>query len=114
MIEITLYDFLTQKLSVPVYMDIPQNPPVKKVVIEKTGSSGNYIKTSTFAVQSYGASLLDAMELNEYVKEIIFDGLTGLISIDDILRVELNSDYNFTDTTTKKYRYQSVINITHY
>ena len=114
MIEKTLYDFLTRTLSVPVYMEIPKDPPVKMVVLEKTGSSGDYVKTSTFAVQSYAASLFDAADLNEYVKEAIFDGLTGLISLNEILRVDLNSDYNFTDITTKKYRYQAVINITHY
>ena len=38
-------------------------------------------------------------------------------SIDDqdpISRVELNSDYNFTDTSTKRYRYQAVYNFIYY
>lgn len=114
MIETILYDFLTEAMDVPVYMEIPKDPPIRMIVLEKTGSSGDYVKTSTFAVQSYGASLFDAAELNEQLKETVFDGLTGLISLNEILKVDLNSDYNFTDTTTKKYRYQAVINITHY
>ena len=71
------------------------------VTIEKTGSSEtNHIKTSTFAIQSYGKSLYEAAELNEVVKEVMMDGLDGLAGLDEIVSVSLNSDYNFTDTTT--------------
>lgn len=115
MIEITVYDFLKENLLAPVYTEIPNNPPSKMVTIEKTGSSEtNHIKTSTFAVQSYGKSLYEAAELNEIVKEVMMDGLDGLAGLDEIVSVNLNSDYNFTDTTTKKYRYQAVFNIVHY
>ena len=115
MIEKIFYDFLSEKMSVPVYMEIPKDPPVKMIIVEKTGSSQNeVIKTSTFAVQSYDASLYKAAELNELVKAAIFDGSDGIITLDEVLRVDLNSDYNFTDTTTKRYRYQAVIVITHY
>lgn len=115
MIEITVYDFLKDNLLAPVYTEIPKNPPSKMVTIEKTGSSEtNHIKTSTFAIQSYGKSLYEAAKLNEVVKEVMMDGLDGLAGLDEIVSVSLNSDYNFTDTTTKKYRYQAVFNIVHY
>ena len=115
MIEITVYDFLKENLLAPVYTEIKKNPPSKMVTIEKTGSSEtNHIKTSTFAIQSYGKSLYEAAELNEVVKEVMMDGLDGLAGLDEIVSVGLNSDYNFTDTTTKKYRYQAVFNIVHY
>ena len=115
MIEVTVFDFLTANLLAPVYMEIPSNPPKKMVVIEKTGSSEtNFIKRSTFAIQSYGKSLYEAAELNEVVKETMMDGLDGLSALDEIVSVNLNSDYNYTDTTTKRYRYQAVFDIVHY
>ena len=115
MIEETIFNFLSSKMAVPVYMEIPKNPPQKMIIVEKTGSSlSNFIKTATFAIQSYDKSLLEAAELNEELKSVIMDGIDGLISLDEITKVELNSDYNFTNTTTKKYRYQAVFVVTHY
>lgn len=115
MIEEIVYDFLTEKMSVPVEMELPADPPDKLIVIEKTGSSlKEFIYTSTFAVQSYGPSLYEAADLNELMKNTVLDGTDGLISLNKITNVELNSDYNYTDPTTKKYRYQAVIVITHY
>jgi hypothetical protein len=81
------------------------------VLIDKTGSSRtNHIITSSFAIQSYGASLYDAMLLNAEVAE----AMEGFIELDQITRVELETDYNYTNTETKQYRWQSVYNITHY
>ena len=116
MIEDKVQDFLSAKLSVPVYMEIPQNPPVKMIVLEKTGGGleSKVINTSVIAAKSYGKSLYDAAELNDEVKAAVLDGIDGLITLDDVLKVELNSDYNFTDTTTKKYRYQAIFIVTHY
>jgi len=115
MIEITIYKFLDTNMTEPVYTEVPSNPPKKMIVMEKTGSSLiNHIKRSTFAIQSYGKSLQEAAELNESLKEIMMDGLDGLASLDEIVSVNLNSDYNFTDTTTKRYRYQAVFDIVHY
>lgn len=73
------------------------------------------ITTSTIAIQSVvdslqGGSMLDAMDLNEDVKE----AMDGIITLDEIVRVDLNSDYNYTDDSTKEYRYQAVYQITHY
>ena len=115
MIEQTIYKFLNDNMSVPVYTEIPNNPPKQMIILEKTGSSlQNHIKRATFAIQSYGKSLFDAAQLNEALKEIMLDGLDGLLSLDEIAAVNLNSDYNFTDTTTKRYRYQAVFDIVHY
>lgn len=117
MIERILFDFLTEKMSVPVYMEEPKKTPPDSsmIVIEKTGSTlNNHVSSSTFAVQSYGASLFEAAELNDLVKKAILDGVNGIIALDEITGVELNSDYNFTDTTSKRYRYQAVIVINHY
>lgn len=112
MIEVTILKYLLSKdLSVGdhVYAEVPEHPPEKYIVIEKTGSSRtNRIDQAMVAIQSYAKkSLLDAMELNEEVKQ----AMDEMPAIDDIFSCKLNSDYNFTSSTTKEYRYQAVFNV---
>lgn len=81
------------------------------ILVEKTGSSKtNRIDTATIAIQSYGGSLVNTIELNEEVKRI----MEGIETLDDIGGCHLNSDYNYTDTTTKQHRYQAVFSISYY
>lgn len=111
MIEKTVRDFLSRKLAVPVWMEVPSDSPASFVVLEKTGSGrSNRISTATFAAQSYAQSMLEAAALNEQVKAAMDD----LADLDAICRSQLNSDYNFTDTASKRYRYQAVYDVTHY
>lgn len=112
MIEQILYDYLNRTLTdVTVTTEIRQGMPESFVFIEKTGSSmRDRLKVSRIAVQSYAASLYGAVALNERVKEAMFD----MVSEPEITNVELNSDYNYTDTQTKQPRYQAVFELTHY
>lgn len=111
MIEKTLLDYLNQALSAPTYMEIPENMPERFVVLEKTGGGmENHIYESTIAVQSYAPSLYEAAVLNEEVKGALLYGSVP----NDITRVRLNSDYNYTDPDTNRYRYQAVYDIKHY
>ena len=50
------------------------------------------------------------------LRGIDFDNVTmeEAVSLDDISKVSLNSDYNFTDPDTKRYRYQAIFNIWYY
>lgn len=114
MIEKVILDYLngSNELDSPVYMEVPRAMPSKFFILEKTGGSiSNHISESTIAVQSYAPSLYEASLANEKIKELM---LYGLRACDEIVSVRLNSDYNFTDTTEKIYRYQAVFNITHY
>ena len=121
MIEKTIYDYLLDQFEgsgVGVYMQKPDPDPVPVlgggspfIVIEKTGSSmENWVCERTIAIQSYAPTLYEAASLNKTVIDIMF----GALALDDITRVELNSDYNFTDTETKRPRYQAVFDIVHY
>lgn len=111
MIEKTILDYLQKKLDVPVDLLHCGKIPGKCVLFEKVGSGKrNQIKNSTFAFQSYAETLYEACELNERVKEAV----EGMVELGEIGRVKLNTDYNFTDTETKHYRYQAVYDITHY
>lgn len=111
MIEKIVYDYLKANMAVDVFTELPAAFYSPCVVLEKTSSGlENYIKTATIAVQSYGNSLYEAASLNEDVKA----AMLNIITLNSIASCKLNSDYNFTDTTTKRYRYQAVFNITYY
>ena len=115
MIENKVREFLESKLSVPVLMEVPKNPASQFVIIEKTGGTQvNHINSSILTIQSYGPSLYDAALLNDEVKEWMLDGMVGLITLNEVARVALNSDYNYTDTSEKRYRYQALFEIIHY
>lgn len=112
MIEATVRDYLEQKLNnVPVYLDIPADPPAKYVSLEKTGSSRtNQVDTAKFAIQSWGGSKYEAAALNQSVKQAMYD----IVELDEIGAVRLSSDYDWTDTEKKHYRYQAVFSLTYY
>lgn len=112
MIETALIRYLNNKLNVGAYAEYPENAPAQFVLMEKTGSGiFDRLSRATIALQSYADDLLDAMKLNEQVKEAM-DELPW--EVDGVTRSKLNSDYNFTDTSTRKYRYQAVYDITYY
>lgn len=116
MIEQTLYEYLTGYFAddVSVNMQRPdsQNPLMDTfIVLEKTGSSlVNHLYTATIAVQSYAPTLFEAASLNERVKQAMFESVT----LNDITKCSLNSDYNFPDVESKRPRYQAVFEVTHY
>lgn len=115
MIEDVIKNFLESKLTVPVLMEIPKSPASQFVVIEKTGGGQeNLISSAILTIQSYGPSLYEAAVLNEQVKHWMMDGLEGAITLDTIAHMALDGDYNYTDTTSKRYRYQAVFAINHY
>ena len=110
MIAKTLLDYLSAKLDVKVVMEAPKETS-NYVLIDQTGSSRtNHIITTTFALQSYGSTLYKAMQLNERVKA----AMEGFAELGVVTRVELDTDYNFTNTATKQYRWQAVYSVTHY
>lgn len=108
MVEETIMNYLSKALDVPVHMERQENEPVSYVLIEKTGSNTtNHIESATLAIQSYAASMYDAAALNCRVKA----AMNGSVQLPEISRCDCNSDYNYTDTTKKKYRYQAVFDI---
>lgn len=111
MIEETILELLSNRLDVPVYMEYPAEKPLRFVVLEKTaGGEENHINSAMFAVQSVAERMIEAASLNECVKDAMNDALI----CPEIASCRLNTDYNFTDPKTGKYRYQAVYEITHY
>lgn len=111
MIETIVKEYLDEKLKIKVYFERQKNNKDKEfLVIEKTsGSFINQINAATIAIQSYANSMYQASLLNDKVKKFML----AMPKYKDIGKVSLNSDYNFTDTSTKEYRYQAVFNITY-
>ena len=109
MIEKTILDYLKDK-KFEVFMERPPVPPEEYVLLEKTGSRrSDMITTTTFAIQSYAPTLFKASELNEEVK----DAMDEADSLTSVSASELVSDYNYTNTASKQYRYQAVYEVTH-
>ena len=111
MIETIIKNRLASELDVEVFLEKPSAKIESYVVFEKTSSGKrNHLPTAVFAFQSYAKSRYAAAELNEKVKNAV----ENLIGLDEIRGISLNSDYNFTDVTTKEYRYQAIFDIGYY
>ena len=112
MIEKTVLDYLNShpKIECPVYMEEPEDVPEEYLLIERTsGGSKDLIDNCTIAIQSYSSSLYKACRLNNIAKK----AMLNITVLPDVSESKLNSDYNFTDTKRKKYRYQAVFDLTY-
>ena len=106
------YTGLTDKNGNKIWEnDICNRKEKKYILLEKTGGSEvDHIKHATLAVQSFSDTLYSTAKLNEEMKE----AMKRITERDGVCMCELNSDYNYTDTKRKKYRYQAVFNIAYY
>lgn len=111
MIEKTIRLYLESELNIPVYMESPKDAPEEFILLEKTSSSErNHVLHATLAIQSYASSKQKAAELNEKVKDIL---RTSRDYLDNVSASKLNADYDYADTSKKKYRYQAVFDFTY-
>ena len=116
MIEVIICNYLSEKLGCRVLPERPSRPFGRMVFVERTSGRGRYIKETTIAIQSYEESMYKAAELNDAViaaMETIAEDTSEEVN-ETITGCELNSNYNYTDTTTKEYRYQAVFTVYHY
>lgn len=110
-IEAFVIDYLGGALSVPVSGDVPHSMPSSFVTVEKTGSQRtNKIDTATLAIQSWAETRAAAAELNETVKQ----AMENIVEENEISRSDLDSDYNYTDEDTKRFRYQAVFDLVYF
>lgn len=116
MIEKVILDYLTERIEGTVLMEVPEIPsedypdwPNPLVIIERVGGAKtNHVNRISVALQSYGATLYEAVSLDETVRGAIE---TLPAAVDNIGRVSLSSCYNHTDTRAGRYRYQSTYEI---
>ena len=113
MIETTIINYLRKKFpKEKITAEVPNGMPDRFITVEKTGSRqiGRGLFQSTVAVQSWEERKIEAAKLSESVCKALRNMPDEM---DEVSRSE-GSDYDFTDTTTKRYRYQAVFEITHY
>lgn len=113
MIEAIIISYLASALGsdISVSGEVPRPMPETFVTVEKTGSSEtNYIKRATLAIQSWAGSQAAAAALNEEVKT----AMDAAVTLDSISRSHCETDYNYTNTSTDRNRYQAVYDLVYY
>lgn len=111
MIEIIIRDYLAGELGLPVFMEFPEDPPDRFVVLKKGDTTReNRMETAVFIPESYEKSMLEAAKLNQQVKQ----AMDELAELDDVSASDLAADYPAFDEKNKRYRYQAVYNVTYY
>ena len=104
MIEVTIYNFLKSKLDCSVCTERPEVKPKKYVLLERIGGSeSNFICSATIDIMSYGGSLYESMELDEKVRKF----MSEITALDNVSSCVLNASGNWTNPTTREYRYHS-------
>lgn len=113
MIETLIRQYIAGNTSLPVYLEEPEDKPPEYILIQKTGMSIEERKVceSSFAVQTFGISKYTAARIS-------YDVLNFMLEIDslpEVTNIDVNSGpYDFTDSQTHRYRYQTIYDIAHY
>ena len=109
MIEEIIINYLN---SIDGFKAYAENQSLEEYKVVQKTSSGeeNYINHATIAIQSYAKTLYQAAQLNEKVKQ----AMRNIIELDNVSKAKLNSDYNYTDTAKKRYRYQAVYEVIYF
>lgn len=114
MIEKKIYDFLSERASVPVYMTEPAEGIADEyILIHKSGGRvSNRIRSALLLVKCISTkSLYRAAEICEEVISLMDDAVT----LDEVASCTPNSPgYNNSDTASMQYRYDATFDITHY
>lgn len=106
MIEKIVIDYLAAAQQLPVYAEKPVNAEGEYILIERIGGSEvNRIREATVVVQTIAGTLYRAAELAEEIRALMLD----IVSLNSVFHCSVNAGpYNYTDTDTKEYRYQTV------
>ena len=111
MIELIVKKYIENNLDIKVFFEFPKEKIKEFVLIDYIGSSSsNQLNSTRLAIQSYSDSLFKAASLNNRIKKI----LNNIIELNEISKIELDTDYNYSDKELKKYRYQAIFDIFHY
>lgn len=114
MIEVKILNYIISRnidgIGGNVFLETPESPPAEYILVQKTGSGReNEIQSATVAIQSISKNrMITAGKINEAVKTAMLE-MAGWS--DAVYSCRLNSDYIFTNTQTKEYRYQAVFDL---
>ena len=109
MIEQIIIDYLNGQQTVPAHAEIPVNPPDEYIIIERVGGGEqNRIREASIVVQTIAQSMFRAAELAEAIREVML----GIVALPSVFHCSVNAGpYNFTNTDTNEYRYQTVYTV---
>lgn len=111
LIESIIIDYLAQELSLPVSGLVPSPMPDRFVTVEKTGSSTeDKVRRATLAIDSWASTQEAAALLNEEIIAAMY----AATSLAQISEVQCETDYNFTDTKTRKARYSAMFGVVYF
>ena len=113
MIELDVIDYLKKQFpDIKVREEPPSGMKTPFITVEKTGSQQISIGLyqSTIAIQSWESTKYNASKLSNEVCK----AMRNISDYVPAITKSRGSDYDFTDTTTKNYRYQALFTITHY
>ena len=112
MIELDVKNFIDENLDYKAYMERPTKYTDAFFVIEKiSGGRTEHLDTARVTIQTYAPSMYLAASICEKLNDAM---LNDFIVLPNITSVELISTYNYPDTATKNYRYQSLFEIYYY
>ena len=110
-IEAELYQHFTEEGYKTCFEHPEDNPAGVYLVIEKIGeTSENHLFTATFAVQVYADTLANAAR--EAFR--LMPAIKRLGNRKGIAATDVTNCYNWTDTETKEYRYQLLVDVVYY
>ena len=111
MIEVTLREYLSDNMDIPVVMEHPKSSKKKYVLMQLAdGGQTNHIDMATFFVNVYADSLYEAAEIKEKVKTLLMDA----VSIPGITKVTLGQEQANTDSANHLYLYNLTFNFYYY
>lgn len=93
-----------------MFLEVPERKPgCDYIVIERTNTGErDHIDTAVLAVQSISpSSMYNAAALSHRAAA----AMRRMIELRNVSRAVLENEYNYTDTRTKEYRYQAVIDL---
>ena len=111
MIEVTLRNYLSDNMDIPVLMEHPQTSVKKYILLQLADASiVNHIDMATIFVNVYADSLYEAAELRDKVKELLLNA----IFITGIAKSSLGQDQAATDSANHLYQYSLTFNFYYY
>lgn len=123
--EVLNYLYQRGYLACPCYAEEPEeyDRPEAYHIIELTGEDGyDHVWTASMTIQTYGRTLLEASKLAKelrnairYLNEYGLDNeeLEMYPGYGDVGGLYVDTQYNWTDESTKRYRYQTIIEVSY-
>lgn len=107
-IEDIIIDYLEKNIGVLIYAEYPKSPPSKFIVLQRiTGGRKDLLNASTISFMCYAESKHEAAELQDLLKELLYE----IDQEPTISGVRLGGESDDIDTTNKRYCYEAIFNL---